>query len=70
VGDRLDLSFIGKEYLDEKGMLKINQYQQSEIDEKIFVPGDVNKLGLFTDAIADGRRTALNIHRMLIHKER
>ena len=48
VGDRPDLSF-----LDEK-----------EDDKKIFKVGDVNKLGLFTHAIAEGRYAALNIHKM------
>lgn len=65
VGDRPDLSFMERNYLDEKGMIKTNDYQQAEIDPKVFVPGDVNKLGLFTHAIADGRRSALNIHRMI-----
>ncbi len=65
VGDRPDLSFLEKEYLDEKGMFRTNEYRQSEIDPKVFAPGDVNKQGLFTHAIADGRRAALNIHRML-----
>jgi len=64
VGDRPDLSFLDREYLDERGMLKLNEYKQSELDLKIFAPGDVKELGLFTHALADGRRTALNIHRM------
>ncbi len=64
VGDRPDLSFLEQEYLDEKGMLKLNEYNQSEIDSKVFAPGDVRELGLFTHAIADGRRAAMNIHRM------
>lgn len=65
VGDRPDLSFLEREYLDEKGLLRVNEYQQSEVDNKIFSPGDVKNPGLFTHAIADGRRSALNIHRML-----
>lgn len=69
VGDRPDLSFLDKDYLDEKGMMRINEFQQSEVDERIFVPGDVKKLGLFCDAIADGRHAAMNINRMFTGKE-
>ena len=64
VGDRPDLSFLDKEYLDEKGMIRLNDYQQSQIDSKIFAPGDVKSLGLFTNALAEGRQAAMNIHRM------
>ncbi len=64
VGDRPDLSFLDREYLDEKGMIRLNDYQQSQIDSKIFAPGDVRSPGLFTNALAEGRRAALNIHRM------
>lgn len=68
VGDRPDLSFMEAGYLDEKGFPKVNEFQQSEVDPKVFVPGDVKKLGLFTHAIADGRHSALNIHRMFTDK--
>ncbi len=68
VGDRPDLSFLEQEYLDEKGMIRINEYNQSEIDLKVFAPGDVRELGLFTHALADGRKVAMNIHRMFTGK--
>ena len=38
---------------------------QSKINTKVFISGDALKLGLFTHAIGDGRKIALNIDRML-----
>ncbi|MEF3254636.1 MAG: FAD-dependent oxidoreductase, partial [Deferribacterales bacterium] len=64
IGDRPDLSLLDKEYLDEKGKVKINEYYQSEVNPKLFVVGDTIKLGLFTHALGDGRKAALNIGRM------
>ncbi len=64
IGDRPDLSFVESNYLDEKGRIRINEFMQSEANPKVFVPGDVVKLGLFTNAIADGKKAALNIDRM------
>ena len=32
--------------------------------EKVFVPGDAVKLGLFTHALGDGRKAAINIDKM------
>lgn len=64
VGDRPILSFLEQEYLDEKGMMLLNRYNQSKIESKVFAPGDVRTPGLFTDALAEGRRAAMNIHRM------
>jgi len=65
VGDRADVSFLDTEYLDEKGLVKVNEYFQAETNPKIFFPGDVLKLGLFTNAIGDGRKVAINIDKML-----
>ncbi|OGI21631.1 MAG: 4Fe-4S ferredoxin [Candidatus Melainabacteria bacterium RIFOXYA12_FULL_32_12] len=65
VGDRPDLAFLSTEYMDETGRARINEFMQSEANEKVFIPGDAVKLGLFTNAIADGRKVALNIDRML-----
>lgn len=64
VGDRPDFSLLGFEYTDEKGKAKVNEYMQSEVNSKVFIPGDAVKLGLFTYAIGDGRKVALNIDRM------
>jgi len=64
IGDRPDFSFLPSEYLDEKGKVKINEFLQSEVNNKVFVAGDAIKLGLFTHALGDGRKIALNIDRM------
>lgn len=65
IGDRPDVSFLSQDYLDEKGKVKTNEYFQAENNPKIFLPGDVSKLGLFTNAIGDGRKVAINIDRMI-----
>lgn len=65
VGDKADVSFLDTAYLDEKGIVKINDYFQAEINPKVFFTGDVLKLGLFTNAIGDGRKVAINIDNML-----
>jgi len=65
VGDRPDFSFIERDYLDERGLIKVNEYMQTVNNPKIFVPGDAVKLGLFTNALADGRKAAINIDKML-----
>lgn len=64
VGDRPEFSFLENSYLDEKGKAKINKYTQLESNKKVFVTGDSVKLGLFTNAIADGKKAAFNIDRM------
>lgn len=69
IGDRADVSFLDSEYLDEKGIVKVNEYFQAENNPKVFFPGDVLKLGLFTNAIGDGRKVAINIDKMLSGKE-
>jgi NADPH-dependent glutamate synthase beta subunit-like oxidoreductase/glutamate synthase domain-containing protein 3/Pyruvate/2-oxoacid:ferredoxin oxidoreductase delta subunit len=69
IGDRPDFSFISKEYLDEKGKIKVNDYFQVKGLEKVFVPGDAIKLGLFTNALGDGRKVAININKMFKNEE-
>jgi len=61
IGDRPNLSFLPDRYKDEKGKLFVNDYFQLEGKENVFVAGDTIKLGLFTNALGDGRKTALNI---------
>lgn len=68
VGDRPDLSLLDSQYLDEKGMIKTSEYLQTEANPKVFFPGDAVKLGLFTNAIGDGRKVAINIDRFLCKK--
>ena len=65
VGDRPDFSLLSQEYLNETGKAKVNEFMQSEVNSKVFIPGDAVKLGLFTNALADGRKVAMNIDRML-----
>jgi len=69
VGDRADVSFLDSEYLDDKGIVKVNEYFQVQDNSKIFCLGDVLKLGLFTNAIGDGRKVAINIAKMLSGQE-
>lgn len=69
VGDRSNVAFLDTNYLDETGRIKVNEYFQTEINPKVFCPGDVLKLGLFTNAIGDGRKVAINIAKMLTGEE-
>lgn len=65
IGDRADVSFFEPEYIDEKGFVRINEYFQTEINSKVFCAGDILRLGLFTNAIGDGRKVAINVAKML-----
>jgi NADPH-dependent glutamate synthase beta subunit-like oxidoreductase/glutamate synthase domain-containing protein 3/Pyruvate/2-oxoacid:ferredoxin oxidoreductase delta subunit len=65
VGDRADFSFFENGYLNEKGMAKVNEFMQSEYNSKVFITGDAVKQGLFTHALGDGRKAAINIDKML-----
>ncbi|WP_303850332.1 FAD-dependent oxidoreductase [Seleniivibrio woodruffii] len=65
VGDRPDFSFIDKSWLNEKGLVKMNEYFQCEADEKVFITGDAIKQGLFTHALGDGRKAAINVDKLL-----
>lgn len=69
IGDRADVSFLDAEYLDEKGLPNVNEYFQAKNNSKIFFPGDVLHAGLFTDAIGNGRKVAINIAKMLSGQE-
>ncbi|WP_022850488.1 FAD-dependent oxidoreductase [Limisalsivibrio acetivorans] len=65
VGDRPDLSFLDRNYLDERGMMKVNERLQAPSNPKVFVTGDTIKQGLFTHALGDGRKVAMNIDKLL-----
>lgn len=65
VGDRPDFSFLPDDYRDEKGFVKLNDTLQCLENQKVFVIGDAVRPGLFTHAIGDGRKAALNILRQL-----
>ncbi len=65
IGDRPNLSFLPDRYKDENGKLLINDYFQLVSKENVFVAGDAIKLGLFTNALGDGRKVAINIDNMI-----
>ncbi len=64
VGDRPIFDFLNKDYLDEKSKIQINEFMQTK-NKKVFAIGDAIKLGLFTNAIADGKHCAENIIKFL-----
>ena len=65
IGDRPDFSFMDRTWMDEKGKVKMNEYLQCEANEKVFITGDAIKQGLFTHALGDGRKAAINVDRMI-----
>lgn len=65
IGDRPDVSFLDAQYLDDKGRVKVNEYFQTEVNPNVFCAGDILKLALFTNAIGDGRKVAINVAKML-----
>lgn len=65
IGDRPNLEFLEREWLTEKGLVKMNEYLQCEGNSKVFVTGDAIQQGLFTHALGDGRKAAINIDKML-----
>ncbi|MBR2069345.1 MAG: FAD-dependent oxidoreductase [Candidatus Gastranaerophilales bacterium] len=69
VGDRPVFDFLDKNYLDEKSRIKINKFNNSEYNKKLFAIGDSISSGLFTNAIASGKDTAHNVIRFLENKE-
>ena len=64
VGDRPIFDFLNIDYLDEKSRIQVNEFMQTK-NSKIFVAGDAIKPGLFTNAIADGKKTAENVIKFL-----
>lgn len=65
IGDRPNFEFLDRDWLTEKGLVKMNEYLQCEGNEKVFMTGDAIKQGLFTHALGDGRKAAINIDKML-----
>ena len=68
IGDRPMLDFLPSDWLDERGMIKLNRFKQTA-NEKVFACGDVIKQGLFTNAIADGNNAAKNVINLFSSKE-
>jgi len=65
IGDRPNFGFLESDWLTEKGLVNMNEYLQCEANKKVFITGDAIKQGLFTHALGDGRKVAINIDRML-----
>jgi NADPH-dependent glutamate synthase beta subunit-like oxidoreductase/glutamate synthase domain-containing protein 3/Pyruvate/2-oxoacid:ferredoxin oxidoreductase delta subunit len=65
IGDRPNFEFLDSSWLNEKGLVKMNEFLQCEADNKVFVTGDAIKQGLFTHALGDGRKAAINVDKML-----
>lgn len=65
IGDRPNFEFLERDWINDKGLVKMNEYLQCEGDEKVFITGDAIKQGLFTHALGDGRKAAINIDKML-----
>lgn len=64
IGDLPDLEFLPASVATDKGYIRVNDIFQTT-DPKIFAIGDAVKLGLLTDAIGAGRRTARFIDEIL-----
>ena len=64
VGDRPIFDFLNQDYLDEKSRIQVNEFMQTK-NSKVFVAGDAIKPGLFTNAIADGKKAGENVIKFL-----
>lgn len=64
VGDRPVLDFLDKKYLNERSQAVVDEYLRSVENSKVFIIGDAHRCSLFTNAMGDGRNTALNIDKM------
>ncbi len=58
IGERPDLSYVPREWLDERGMAAIDECGQLTHAEGIFAIGDTVKPGLLTHAIGQGHEAA------------
>jgi len=65
IGDRPNFEFLDKSWLNEKGLVKMNEFLQCEANEKVFITGDAIQQGLFTHALGDGRKAAINADRLI-----
>ncbi len=65
VGDKPILEFLDNKFIDERGLVRINQFLQSTEDKHIFIAGDAIKQGLFVNALSDGHKIAKNINNLL-----
>lgn len=68
IGERPDLSYIPREWLDERGMALVDDCGQLLKAKGIFAIGDTIKPGLLTQAIGQGREAANSIDSFLAGK--
>lgn len=64
IGDMPDLEFLPENIATERGFIKVNDLNQTT-DPKVFAVGDAVKLGLLTEAVGAGRKTAQIIADMI-----
>ena len=69
IGDRPVFDFIDESYLNERKFPLINEFNQSQKNQKIFFAGDCTGQGLFRNAIGKGRETAINIDKFFNGQE-
>lgn len=65
IGEVPELSFLPPEINLERGLVSVNDLQQTS-DVKVFAVGDVTGAGLVTHAIGAGRRAAEAIHALMM----
>lgn len=65
VGERPDLSYLPRTWLDERGMPATDECRQFVLAPAVFAVGDATEPGLLTHAIGSGREVAEHIDRLL-----
>ena len=68
IGDQPDLDFLPADIETVRGFIKVNEKAQTS-DDHVYAIGDAVKLGLLTEAIGMGRKTAESIDATLKGKE-
>jgi NADPH-dependent glutamate synthase beta subunit-like oxidoreductase/glutamate synthase domain-containing protein 3/Pyruvate/2-oxoacid:ferredoxin oxidoreductase delta subunit len=69
VGERPDLSYVPREWLDQRGMAEVDECGQIIAAPGVFAIGDTTKPGLLTHAIGHGREAAEYIDTLLSGNE-
>ncbi|NLC72097.1 MAG: FAD-dependent oxidoreductase, partial [Desulfuromonadaceae bacterium] len=65
IGERPDLSYLPRTWLDERGLADIDSCRQFTMAPGVFAVGDATEPGLLTHAIGSGREVAEHIDRLL-----
>ncbi len=58
VGERPDLSYVPRAWLDIRGMMDVDECRQVQLAPGVFAVGDTTEPGLLTHAIGSGREVA------------